>query len=114
MGCPDCSLWITAKFAKILKYAIEKRLRQYAEDGIGFARQLKRRQLYTKSPSVTPIRATTPEKPSGDLTFVTNERAKSAGRFNWALCYEKARAAGMFIRYRSHITLKQAFSRNTL
>ncbi|KAG1285867.1 hypothetical protein G6F62_007926 [Rhizopus arrhizus] len=111
---------MASQFPKILKYEKDyseksiKRLRQYAEDGIDFARQFKRRQLYTESPSVTPIRATTPEKPSGDLTFVTNERAQSAGKFNWALCYEKGRAAGMFNRYSSHISLKQAFSRNTL
>ncbi|KAL0078436.1 hypothetical protein J3Q64DRAFT_1872394 [Phycomyces blakesleeanus] len=103
---------MASQFVKILKY--KKRLRQYAEDRIDFARQFKCWQLYTKSSSVTPIRATTPEKPSGDPTFVTNERAQSAGRFNWALCYEKGRAVGMFIRYSSHISLKQAFSRNTL
>ncbi|CAO3677247.1 unnamed protein product [Umbelopsis ramanniana] len=110
---------MASQFAKILKYEKDdsqksrKRLRQYAEDGIEFARQFKHRQL-EKSPSVTPIREPTPDKPSGDLAFVDNERAQSSGRFNWALCYEKGRAAGMFTRYSSHITLKQALSRHTL
>ncbi|RCH90808.1 hypothetical protein CU098_010101, partial [Rhizopus stolonifer] len=76
------------QFAKILKYK-----KDYLEKF--------RKRLH----HVTPIRAITPEKLSGDLTFVTNDRAQSAERFNWALCYEKGRAPGMFIRYSRHIIL---------
>lgn len=86
-----------------------KRLRQHAEDGIEFAKQFKQRQLQTKSHSATPIRASSPEKPSGDLAFVSNDRAQSAGRFNWALCYKRGTAEGISIRYSSHISLKQVF-----
>ncbi|KAL4213640.1 hypothetical protein AB4K20DRAFT_1975130 [Rhizopus microsporus] len=91
----------------IYKVAVSrKRLCQYAEDGINFARQYKRQHLCTKSPGVTPGRTTTSEKPSGDLAFVTNERAQLAGRFNWASCYGEGRSVGMFIRYSSHTSLK--------
>ena len=91
---------------RLLKEKSRKRLCQYAEDGINFARQYKRQHLCTKSPGVTPGRTTTSEKPSGDLAFVTNERAQLAGRFNWASCYGEGRSVGMFIRYSSHTSLK--------
>lgn len=100
---------IASQFARILQCEADdseesrRRRRQYAEDGIDFARQFKRQLLYT-----------TPETPSADLTFIANERDQSAGRFDRTSCYEKGRAAGMFIRYSSHISLKHAFSRNTL
>lgn len=106
---------IASQFKKILKYEKDpseksrKRLRLYAEDGIDFAKRFKGQQ-----PSVTPIRASTPEEPSGDLVFVIDQRAESAGRFNWVKCYEKGREAGRFIKFSSHISLKQAFSRNNL
>ncbi|KAI9019286.1 hypothetical protein CLU79DRAFT_257302 [Phycomyces nitens] len=110
---------MTSQFANIFKCEKDcsersrKRLCQYAQDGINFAQQFKR-QNCTESPCVTIIGDSTPEKPSGDLTFVTNAKGQSTGRFTWASCYKKGRSVGMFTKYSNSISLKQAYSNNTL
>ncbi|KAI9354743.1 hypothetical protein BD770DRAFT_392130 [Pilaira anomala] len=109
-----------SQYEKILKYEDDrsensrKRLRQYAKDGIEFAKQFRRRRLSLESPFVTPIRSRSPEKPNDDLIFVNNERFCSIGRFNWASFYKKGRDKGVFGRYSSHLTLKQAFTKGNL
>ncbi|KAI8991733.1 hypothetical protein BDF20DRAFT_920734 [Mycotypha africana] len=117
-NCESFCEAMTSQFTKIMKYEKDgseqsrKRIRQYAQDGIDFIKQFNRRNL--SDSSATPIRATTPEEPSDDLIFVEEERAQSAGRFNWVSCFEKGSAEGKFTRYSSHLTLKQAYSRQTL
>ncbi|KAI7891643.1 uncharacterized protein EV154DRAFT_481073 [Mucor mucedo] len=97
---------------KILKYvdgpsdSSSKRIRQYADDGVVFVRRFKRQNLKTGGSS--------PEKPSADLLFVEKERENSSGRFKWALCYDKGKDKGLFKRYSSHLSVKEAYSKKNL
>ncbi|KAG2211939.1 hypothetical protein INT47_004626 [Mucor saturninus] len=111
---------VSNEFEKILKYnndssdSSSKRIRQYADGGVDFVKRFKRQNLETGSDNVTPIRGSSPEKPSDDLLFVEKEKENSTGRFKWALCYDKGKEKGLFKRYSSRLSVKEAFSRQNL
>ncbi|ORX54415.1 hypothetical protein DM01DRAFT_1373881 [Hesseltinella vesiculosa] len=62
---------------------------------------------------VTPIESTIDENQSDDMVFVVEWRQKLTGRMNWMQCFEAGKDANLFRRYRSHLTLKQAFNQHT-
>lgn len=63
---------------------------------------------------VTSIESAIDEKQSDDLAFVVKWRQNHVGRMNWSNCYDDGRKANFFHRYKSHLTLKQAFNERTL
>ncbi|KAG0909085.1 hypothetical protein G6F33_009112 [Rhizopus arrhizus] len=92
-----------------------KRQLKYAEDAVHVVRQFKHKCLPSMGEcAVTPIESICEQQESEDLVFVKVKRRTNAGRFNWAYCYIKGRAEGLFQRYSSHTTLRKAFEREAL
>lgn len=60
---------------------------------------------------VTPIE---PETPSADYFFVEEYRKNVQGRFTWAACYEAGQQRGLFVKYRSALSLKSTYHNNRL
>ncbi|KAG1369193.1 hypothetical protein G6F61_012544 [Rhizopus arrhizus] len=100
---------------KILNENNEKRQLKYAEDAVHVVRWFKHKCLPSMDEyAVTPIESICEQQESEDLVFVKVKRRTNAGRFNWAYCYIKGRAEGLFQRYSSHTTLRKAFEREAL
>ncbi|KAI9470005.1 MAG: hypothetical protein EXX96DRAFT_543435 [Benjaminiella poitrasii] len=88
-----------------------KRIEKYAEDGVSFAENFKRRCIGEgESVCVTPIQTTE----SKDLIFVKELMKQNQGKMKWSSCYDKGIEKGLFGRFASYSTLKMAFHRHTL
>ncbi|GAA5806720.1 hypothetical protein MFLAVUS_000068 [Mucor flavus] len=88
-----------------------KRIEKYAEDGVSFAGNFKRRCIGEgESVCVTPIQTTE----SKDLIFVKESMKQNQGKMKWSPCYDKGIKKGLFGRFASYSTLKMAFHRHTL
>lgn len=112
---------ISLQFGKIITSAKEntqsstKRAIKYAEAGVCFSNKMRRLHSVDESDDdVTPIESAIDEKQSDDLAFVVKWRQNHVGRMNWSNCYDDGRKANFFHRYKSHLTLKQAFNERTL
>lgn len=108
------------KIAKVTKDdspSSKKRAIKYAEDGVIFSNKMLRLcdNDDPGSSEVTPIELEADAK-SHDLLFVEEFRELNPGRFSWQQCYDngKEKDQSLFTRYKSHITLRQAFYDNTL
>lgn len=105
------------QFEKIVNCAHEnsesslKKIRAYAKNGLEFTE--KRRKLFfekEQDATVTPIEIFE----SADLFFVKNFRNNVSGRMNWSVCYTSGLSEGLFSRYGSSLSLKDAFLNDRL
>lgn len=88
-----------------------KRIEKYAEDGVSFVENFKRRCIGEgESVYVTPIQTTE----SKDLIFVKEFMKRNQDKMKWSPCYDKGIEKGLFGRFTSYSTLKMAFHRHTL
>ncbi|KAG2218860.1 hypothetical protein INT45_011284 [Circinella minor] len=108
---------ITCQFKKVIHNnnlndkTSRKRIEKYAQDGISFTENFKRRCIGEgESTSVTPILITE----SKDLIFVKEFIKQNRGKMKWASCYDQGIEKGLFDRFASYSTLKMAFHRHTL
>lgn len=106
------------QYNKILKYVksdnenSRKRVIKYAEDGINYTNNMKKRcKVNNESLEVTPIETFIK---SADLVYVENHINNNSGRMNWEACYVDGIKKELFGRYSSHLTLKMAYHRKTL
>ncbi|CEI88119.1 hypothetical protein RMCBS344292_02519 [Rhizopus microsporus] len=105
-----------AQYEKIIKNnssnnaASRKRIANYAQDGISFATNFKRRCMEEESGCVTPIHITKTK----DLLFVEKFMKQHKGKMKWTTCFEEGIKEGLFDRFASHATLKMSFHRHTL
>ncbi|KAI8984206.1 hypothetical protein BDF20DRAFT_986131 [Mycotypha africana] len=102
------------QFEKIVNCAhenSESSLRAYAKNGLEFTE--KRRKLFfekEQDATVTPIEIVE----SADLFFVKNFRNNIPGRMNWSACYTSGLSDGLFSRFGSPLSLKDAFLNDRL
>ncbi|KAI8079227.1 hypothetical protein BDF21DRAFT_383354 [Thamnidium elegans] len=89
----------------------QKRIEKYAEDGVSFAENFKRRCIGEgESVCVTPIQTTE----SKDFIFIKEFMKQNQGKMKWLPCYDEGIEKGLFGRFASYSTLKMAFHRHTL
>ncbi|KAI7892942.1 uncharacterized protein EV154DRAFT_503417 [Mucor mucedo] len=102
---------MTSQFKKIIHNnncndeVSRKRIEKYAEDGISFSENFKRRCIGEEGHiTVTPVQTTE----SKDLQFVKDFMEQNQGKMKWPSCYDRGIDKGLFDRFSSHSTLKMA------
>ncbi|RCH80911.1 hypothetical protein CU098_004768 [Rhizopus stolonifer] len=105
------------QFEKIMNCAHEnsessiRKIRIYAKNGLEFTE--KRRKLFFEKEqyaTVTPIETVE----SADLFFVKKFRNNLQGKMNWSACYTLGLNEGLFSRFGSPLSLKDAFLNDRL
>ncbi|RCH81041.1 hypothetical protein CU098_006834 [Rhizopus stolonifer] len=89
---------------------ILEKIKRYAEDGFEYTKKkIKIIEEEDEDGTITPIENVI----TADSHFVIKLR-KEPGKFSWEECYKKGSSQGLFNRFKSHLTLKDAFHKKTL
>ncbi|KAI8973764.1 hypothetical protein BDF20DRAFT_883943 [Mycotypha africana] len=105
---------IKQQFQKISKCAVDdtilKKIKRYADDGFEYINKKIIMVEENEAGSITPIEKVM----TADSYFVMKQREKTRGKFSWEACFLEGRGQNLFDRYRSSLSLKDAYHKNTL